>query len=193
MSTQSVAGDDNSDNLLDVFAKTQLALINRDTLVDSTFLTLATCAFFYGAEKQLRKQGQTSPQLSRAKLVGLLVRTCRLSERNTLGIIKSIKRLADQYYLIEHIVQQGHDSADSWLNCETVNKPILAELVQKYRNLSMFDLGIEGVNPKHEALQQQFYSTVDQSVGKMRRRFLIFIAYLSGISLAMAAVYRYFA
>jgi hypothetical protein len=189
MSTQPTATNNNTVHIIEVFAKTQLALINRDTLADSTFLTLATCAFFHGAENQLRKQGQISPDSGKAQLVALLARTCRLSERTAVGIVNSVERLADKYYLIENIIQQGKQCADVWLSCETNQKPTLVELVEKYRDLSMFDLGIEGINAEHEEQQQQFYSSIDQSVGKLRQRVLIWTASLTCIGLTATAVY----
>ena len=45
-----------ADNLVDRFAQSQLAQIKYHIIRESTFLELAVCAFFCGAEKQLRKQ-----------------------------------------------------------------------------------------------------------------------------------------
>lgn len=181
-----------ADNLVDRFAQSQLAQIKYHIIRESTFLELAVCAFFCGAEKQLRKQSGSQEQHSHMQLVALISRIANLSERNAGGLIDAVENLAGKYYLIENIIEQGTAAADVWLNCETEERQALKDIVAKYQNLSMFDLGIEGVNETHQARQRELYAEVDQSVGRLRRRVLLLLLAFTGVSAVVALAMYYF-
>jgi hypothetical protein len=178
-------------NMIDSFAQSQFSQIKTALIRESTFLELAVCAYFCGAESLLLRQSGAGAQSSRKQLISLISRICHLSERNASGLIDSVERLAARYFLIENIVEQGAAAADQWLNCEETNREVLKELFARYKNLSMFDLGIEGVNEKHEASQRELYATVDQSVSRLRRRVLLLLAGVLGVSAVLTLAIWY--
>lgn len=160
-------------NMIASFARTQLMGVKQYRILESSFLELATSAFLCGAENQFLKQSQIDDRVSHANLVDTICEICRVSEHTAIGLIDVSGRLAKKYYLIENIMQQGETAADNWLSCESDDGSALKNLVEKYENLSMFDLGIEGVNEAQEESQKQFYTAVDEDVGKLRRRALV--------------------
>lgn len=178
------------DNIIGTFANIQLENVHRKTIRESTLLELLTCAFFSGAQKQLCKQAQVSGKEGRVALVGLLMDLNGIGQSNAIGLIDSIDRLADKYYLVENTAQQGKAAADQWLNCDAAAASELQDLISKYKNISMFELGIEGVNEKLLAQQSMLYSEIDQSVSRLRKRacFFLLILFEAGI-VAIIALY----
>jgi hypothetical protein len=116
---------------------------------------------------------------------------CRIAEGNADGLIKSIERLANKYYLVENLFEQGAKAADQWLSCENSDDRALHNLVEKYKHLTMFELGIEGINEKHEQEQKLLYSEIDQSVGKLRRRAVAVLLLLIGVACGAAGLWIY--
>lgn len=173
MPTKPASQTQTSTNLVLAFAETQMSPFVRQQIEESTFLELATCAYFCGAEMQLRKQSKLNWRASHASLIVVVMDVCDISKSKTIALINTINRLSKRYHLMESIVDQGKKAADQWLNCEEMDSPPLIELVKKYKNLTMFDLGIEGINDTYEEQQQKLYSSLDQSVGKLRRRGLV--------------------
>ena len=190
--TRTAAPVKHESNVIDRFAQLHLMQIKYHVVRESSFLELAVCAFFSGAGELLSKQAGIKPQQSRAQLVMLIRQICNLSERNADGLIDTVDRLSDKYALIENIINQGTAAADQWLNCEDVDGQALSGIVNKYKNLSMFDLGIEGVNNTHAASQHALYAAVDQSVGQMRRRALWLMLVILGLSGIAAFAIHYF-
>jgi len=188
MALKLAAKTEHPSNIIESFARSQLEQVDRGLISDSTFLILATCAFFFGAEKQLRKQSGIPSYLSKTTLIEVLITLCGISERNACGITKAINRLSEKYYLIENIVETGEQAADQWLCCETIPSDSLRDLTQKYKGLSMFDLGIEGINEEHESGQQQLYSAVYQTVGDIRHRMFIVLTALLALLLGVGII-----
>ena len=162
----------------------------RERIEESTFLELAACAFFCGAEAQFRKLSQLDYQTGRDYLIDVLMDIGNIGESKAEALMNTIHRLAKRYYLIENIVEQGKTAADQWLNCHD-GEPPLQTLVSKYQNLSMFDLGIEGINEEHEQLQQELYATVNESVGELRRRSLIVLLVITSLVASISAALLY--
>lgn len=176
-------------NFIHTFARSQLRGVNTKLVLESSFLLLATCGFFYGAANQLAKQSELGANQCREELIDLLVDVCELSEHSVLGIVDSLDRLSKKFYLIENIIEQGKEAADQWLCCDDAEAGVLSKLVNKYRNLSMFELGLEGVNQEYDEKQQQLYSDVDASIMMLRRRTLVYTGIaLCVMSLGLAAL-----
>ena len=116
---------------------------------------------------------------------------CNIGDSKAQALMSTIQRLAQKYFLIENLLEQGKTAADQWLNCTDGDHNILRDLVIKYENVTMFDLGIEGVNEAYDAQQQALYSAVGQSVGKLRRRALLILLVIGGITAGGAAAYIY--
>jgi len=188
MSSTATTLSNQSDNIIGTFADIQLENVRHKTIRESTLLELLTCAFFCGAQKQLCKQAQVSDKDGRVALAGLLMDINGIAQSNAIGLIDSIDRLADKYYLVENTAQQGKVAADQWLNCDDDPANELQDLISKYKNLSMFELGIEGVNETYIAQQQELYSKIDQSVSRLRKRafFFLLILFEAGIVAAIA-------
>ncbi len=158
--------------VLNNFALNQLARVRRRDIRESSFLEFAACAFFTGAEQLLRKQSQLEAEQSRLVLVGLLKEICAVDEFNARGLVESVERLREKYYLIESLMEQGSIAAEQWLNCGEVNDKALQEMLNKYRHTTLFELGIEGINEQHESKQNALYLQIDYTVQEMRRRTL---------------------
>ena len=177
--------------LITAFANAQMSEFVRQHIEESTFLELAACAFFCGAEAQFRKLSQMNVRDSYASLVDVIMDIGNIGESKTNALIDTIRRLAKKYYLIENIVEQGKTAADQWLNCQEDEEHPLQTLVNKYKNLSMFDLGIEGTNEEYIEQQQELYASVDQSVGKLRQRTIIILLIITSLVASIAISLRF--
>lgn len=191
MTTELATQLESSHSLLTVFAQTQMCDEVRRHLEESTFLELAACAFFCGAEAQLRKLSQLDWRDSQAMLIEVIMQIGNVSHSKSIALISAINRLAKKYYLIENILEQGKTAADQWLNCQSDDENPLQQLVMKYQDLSMFDLGIEGINDECDEQQQMLYTSVDQSVGKLRRRTLFILLLITSLAASISISLRY--
>jgi hypothetical protein len=138
------------------------------------FLVVAACAFFSGAVQHLQKLANIEAEQSQQDLIDTIQRFCALGKLNAEDAINNIDAYARKYYVVEHIREQGEIAADEWLSCtdEGGLNP-LQKIIKKYQNLTLADLGIEGVNPAYQLQQKQLFASVDRSVGKLRRRNLL--------------------
>jgi hypothetical protein len=180
-------------SMLAKFAHTQMSEKIRQSIEDSTFLELASCAFFCGAEAQIRKLSQLDERTSLDSLIDVVMDIGNVGKSKTVALINTIYRLSGKYYLLENIFEQGKTAADQWLNCQDEEKQPLLELVNKYSNLTMFDLGIEGVNEQYNEQQQALYASVEQSVSKLRRRALFFVLITASAAVAVFIYLRFWA
>lgn len=191
MATQLATKIEPQISMLGAFAQAHIREEIRQRIEESAFLELASCAFFCGAEAQIRKLSQLDQRASLDSLIDVVMDICNVGKSKTIALINAIYRLTGKYYLLENIFEQGKTAADQWLNCQDEEKQPLQELVQKYQNLSMFDLGIEGVNQQYNEQQQALYASVDQSVGRLRRRALFILLGLASAALA-SLIYLHF-
>ena len=191
MATQLATKIEPQISMLRAFAQAHIREEIRQRIEESAFLELASCAFFCGAEAQIRKLSQLDQRASLDSLIDVVMDICNVGKSKTIALINAIYRLTGKYYLLENIFEQGKTAADQWLNCQDEEKQPLQELVQKYQNLSMFDLGIEGVNQQYNEQQQALYASVDQSVGRLRRRALFILLGLASAALA-SLIYLHF-
>lgn len=182
MATQLATKTEPQVSLLQTFAQAQISEEIRQRIEESTFLELATCAFFCGAEAQIRKQSQLDQQVSLDSLIEVVMDICNVGKNKTVALINTIHRLTEKFYLLDNIFDQGKTAADQWLNCQDEEQQPLQELVTKYKDLSMFDLGLEGVNEQYNEQQQALYASLDQSVGKLRRRSLVFLLIAAAVA-----------
>lgn len=180
----------NSDemNILNSFARSQLACISQNLFADSSFLVLAVCAYLYGAESQLRQQSNMSVHRSQVKLVALIKAYFKMNTRSAFHMVVSIDEYAEKYYLVENIVSEGKKHAEKWLNCQDSEDGYLEKLASQYQHQSMFELGIDNIEPEFESQQKQMYSSVDQSVKKLRKRLLIIISVAAVVFAAIVAI-----
>lgn len=152
------------------------------TLVpDSMFLVFAACAFFSGAEQHLQKMADIEPERSKRDLVKVIENICHLGKHNAEDAVANIESYAKKYYVIEHIREQGEIAADEWLSCVENTDNTLKKIIIKYRDLTLADLGIEGVNPRYQLQQKQLFDSLDRSIGRLRRRSLVGVLLVLGI------------
>jgi hypothetical protein len=55
----------------------------------------------------------------------------------------------------------------------------------------MFDLAAEGVNKEYDEQQQELYISVDQSVGKLRRRALVILLIITSLAASISVSLQY--
>jgi len=134
----------------------------------------AACAFFLGAEQHLQKMSGIDASNSRQDLVKAIEGICHLSKHSAEDALANIESYAKKYYVIEHIREQGEIAADDWLSCrEGAGENPFKKIIQKYRELTLADLGIEGVNPDYQLQQKRLYESIDRSVNQLRVRSLV--------------------
>jgi hypothetical protein len=191
MSTEPATQSEANTALITAFADAQISEYVRQHIEESTFLELAACAFFCGAEAQFRKLSKLNWRDSQACLIDVVMDIGNISKSKTVALINAINRLAEKFYLIENIVEQGKTAADQWLSCQDDDIKPLQALVSKYENLTMFDLGIEGINEDYDDQQQVLYASVDQSVGKLRRRALVILLIITSLAASITVSLQY--
>jgi len=141
---------------------------------DSMFLVFAACAFFLGAEQHLQKMAGIDEQLSKQELIKVIESICNLGKHVAEDAVYNIESYAKKYYVIEHIREQGEIAADDWLSCvDENNNQTFKKIILKYRELTLADLGIQGVNPAYQLQQKQLFASVDRSIHRLRRRSLM--------------------
>jgi hypothetical protein len=181
-----------TNSILETFVYEQLALVKRQSIRESSFLEIIFCVFAHGAAQQLRKQTQQKTEVSQKDLIRLIKKICRVGDIKAQELIDSVASLGKKYYLIENIIEQGEQAADEWLNCETKNDNRLKDLLDKYKNATMFDLGIDGINPEHESQQKYLYHAIDDTVSEIRKRSLKYLAFSIVIVALAGLVINYF-
>jgi len=127
------------------FAEYQLGTLStRDICASTVHLILAT-AFFTGAAIGLAKALKAPKKTYLASLRTLLQDRFGLSADNAVGLIESNARLYKRYVLIEQIYSAGLQAAQHWTSQSDAPKTALTDLLQRYRDLSMSGLNVEGV------------------------------------------------
>ena len=165
-------------NIIQSFAAAVTDFTEAALIPDRLFLVFAVCAFFRGAATHLGKQSKLGEGKIQSQLVSVLKRLCKLNEEMTLDALNNVDPYANKYFVIENLVAEGRDAAEKWLNLEETGDNPLQALVLKYRDLTLADLGIEGVNPEYELQQKQLFQELDRSVGQLRRRNMIGLTFV---------------
>lgn len=172
-------------SLIESFSLTQLNSLNLKLVRENALLELLTCSFFVGAEQQLRKQSGLNTSHSKKSLIKTLMRICKLGEIQTTGLIHTVNELAKKYYLIENTKEQGEKAAEQWLNCVENPPDLLKDIIFKHKNLTLFELGIEGLNESYLQHQANLYSSTDDLVRQLRKKALFILLPLTVIITAI--------
>lgn len=188
----SASDADNVSGLLVSFAQSQLASVDREIIYESLIIEQLVCAFFWGAEAQLRKQSQPDHEQCQLDLLTVITDACNAGEFQAIELINSIEELASKYYFFENIALQGEAAADKWLGCEDVDDDALRDLIEKYKNVTMSELGIEGLSEKFAVQQNDLYVSVDRSVAKIRQRAIVILLLLIGTGVTTALIVQRF-
>ena len=136
---------DNTQKLLSSFAHAQLAPINPKSIKQNSFQLFAITAFLYGAVSQLGKQSTLSENLVREYLHTILCDEFGLPRHNIEGLVSSIKRMMENYYLLENIYHEGEASAEVWLTNDHADCQELKTLADHYRDFTLMDMKAAGM------------------------------------------------
>lgn len=193
MSSQAAQALNHSANLIEMFSRAQLALVKRQTIRESTLLELLTCAFFVGAEQRLRKQSGSLEAQSLENLNHVIMGVCKMGQLKASALVGSVHQLAEKYHLVQHIIEQGEQSAEHWLNCDTESgaAPNLTQIIDKYHGQTLYELGIEGVNKKYLATQDKLFNSTNKAVQQLRIRAMGFLLFFAGVAVAAYAFFYF--
>ncbi|MFQ5470019.1 MAG: hypothetical protein ACE5EH_06870 [Gammaproteobacteria bacterium] len=134
------------------FADNQLASIKLAFITQSTASMILACSYFAGALRYFYENQTVSPDEYFSTLEALLMDRFKMNSVNASGLIESNERLFNKYQYIENIYNYGWSTAKAWLNDEGNETDNLFDLHERYKRLSMSDLGIEGIKEKTESI-----------------------------------------
>ena len=144
---------DNTQKLLTTFAHTQLSPIDPKTIKQNSFQLFAITAFLYGAISQLGKQSTLPEHLIRDYLHNILCDEFGLPRHNIEGLVSSISRMMEEYYLLENIFHEGESAAENWLTNDDADCSELKALLDSYHDFTLMDMKAAGM--KSGSLPQQ--------------------------------------
>lgn len=136
---------DNTQKLLTSFARAQLSSIDAKTIKQNSFQLFAIAAFLYGAISQLGKQSTLPEQLIREYLHNILCEEFGLPRHNIEGLVSSINRMMEEYYLLENIYHEGESAAENWLTNDDADCLELKRLLDSYSDFTLMDMKAAGM------------------------------------------------
>jgi hypothetical protein len=147
---------DNTQKLLTSFAHAQLSPIDPKSIKQNSFQLFAIAAFLYGAISQLGKQSTLPENLVREYLHNILCDEFGLPRHNIEGLVSSISRMMEEYYLLENIFHEGEASAEVWLTKDDADCMELKTLLDNYREFTLMDMKAAGMKSgSHQYSQYQ--------------------------------------
>lgn len=133
---------------LNQFGEAQLAEVSTRELRASTVHLILATAFFTGATIGLAKQSNTPRKIYLRTLRTFLETHFGLNADHAAGLVKSNARLYRRYVLVELVYNAGWLSSSEWCKQASTSGDELKLLLNKYQNLSMNGLGVEGTKEK---------------------------------------------
>ncbi|HEY5603416.1 MAG TPA: hypothetical protein VIM41_09920 [Gammaproteobacteria bacterium] len=155
---------DDTQKILLSFAKAQLSNIDTARIKKNSFQFFAITAFLYGAVQQLGKQSTLPVQLVNKYLCSVLCDAFRLPQYNGEGLVSSINRMMEEYYLLENIYREGEAAAERWLTHDEADCAELKTLLGNYQEFTMLDMSAAGM--KSGSMKSNSPYTADTSGGK---------------------------
>ena len=147
---------DSTQKLLTAFARAQLSAIDAKSIKQNSFPLFAIAAFLYGAISQLGKQSTLPEQLIREYLHNILCDEFGLPRHNIEGLVSSINRMMDEYYLLENIYHEGEGAAENWLTNDDADCLELKILLDSYKDFTLMDMKAAGMKTINGAPSTQF-------------------------------------
>jgi len=138
--------------ILMAFARSQLSFIDITSIRKNSFQLFSITAFLYGAINQLGKQSTLPEQLVCNYLHNILCESFGLPRHNAEGLVSSINRMMDKYYLLENIYHEGEAAAEKWLTSDTTECSELKTLLDNYQEFTMLDMNAAGMKSKESAI-----------------------------------------
>jgi len=136
---------DDTQKILTSFAKAQLSYIDTGSIKKNSFQFFSITAFLYGAVQQLGKQSTLPVQLVNQYLCSVLCDTFKLPQHNGEGLVSSINRMMEKYYLLENIYHDGEAAAERWLTNDEADCMELKALLDNYQEFTMMDMNAAGM------------------------------------------------
>lgn len=136
---------DNTQKLLSSFAHAQLSTIDPKSIKQNSFQLFAIAAFLYGAISQLGKQSTLPEHLVHDYLHNILCNEFGLPRHNIEGLVSSINRMKEKYYLLDNIYHDGEAAAERWLTDENADCSELEKLLSSYSDFTLMDMKAAGM------------------------------------------------
>lgn len=143
---------DNSQKILSSFAHTQLSYIDSKSIKQNSFQLFAIAAFLYGSIRQLGKQSTLSDVQIRDYLHAILCEELGLPKHNIEGLVSSINRMMENYYLLENIFHEGESAAEQWLTNDDADCSELKVLLESYKEFTLMDMKAAGMKSEAASL-----------------------------------------
>ena len=134
------------------FARAQLSHIDVASIKKNSFQLFSITAFLYGAINQLGKQSTLPSQLIGNYLHNVLCESFALPRHNAEGLVSSINRMMDKYYLLENIYHEGEAAAERWLTNDQADCSELKVLLDNYQEFTMLDMNAAGMKSQNPAI-----------------------------------------
>jgi len=132
-------------NLLASFANSQLSNIDATSIKKNSFQLFSITAFLYGALTQLGKQSTLSDQVISNIMHNVLSAAFKIPQHNSEGLVNSIQRMMDKYYLLENIYREGESAAERWLTSDSAECLDLKSLLDQYQEFTLLDMNSAGM------------------------------------------------
>lgn len=136
---------DNTQKLLSSFAHAQLSPIDPKSIKQNSFQLFAIAAFLYGAINQLGKQSTLPEHLIHDYLHNILCNEFGLPRHNVEGLVSSINRMMEKYYLLDNIYHEGESAAEIWLTNDNADCSELSKLLESYNDFTLMDMKAAGM------------------------------------------------
>jgi len=153
------------------FAKSQLSYIDTGSIKKNSFQFFAVAAFLYGAVQQLGKQSTVPVQLVNNYLCNVMCEAFNLPRHSGEGLVSSISRMMEKYYLLENIFHDGEAAAERWLTNDDADCADLKGLLDSYQEFTLMDMNAAGMKSSSPEYNSQYaeepVNTKSSSVSKV--------------------------
>lgn len=147
---------DDTQKILTSFAKSQLSHIDTGLIKKNSFQFFAVAAFLYGAVQQLGKQSTVPVQLVNNYLCNVMCEAFNLPRHSGEGLVSSINRMMEKYYLLENIFHDGEAAAERWLTNDDADCAELKGLLDNYQEFTLMDMNAAGMKSNSPEVKSQY-------------------------------------
>ncbi|WP_455202241.1 hypothetical protein [Kaarinaea lacus] len=172
---------DDTQKILMSFARAQLSYIDTGSIKKNSFQFFAITAFLYGAVQQLGKQSTLPVQLVNQYLCNMLCDAFKLPQHNGEGLVSSISRMMEKYYLLENIYHDGEAAAERWLTNDDADCMDLRILLDNYEEFTMLDMNAAGMKSDTPEFKARYAPEPSSEKTSSGNKMLITIMVISAI------------
>ena len=134
---------------LDDFVDHQMQGVSLSELVGSTAGMVVVCAFMMGAGRALARQQALAWADVHGMIEQCLVERFGMTAFNAEGLVSASERLAQKYYLIDSIQQEGEVALSGWQE-NGESQSVLVSIIEEGRLQTLSDLDADGVRRAKE-------------------------------------------